>query len=244
MKTRNPHDPSRESAARTSSAQGIRRWVAAGILTALVLAVVAGAILQASPAEAQNPFRILVSNSGHSAELNDSFALDADFPRHAQRFTTGSDAPGYTLETILIGFYRIADRSAPGGEFDGNAERREQRKSWYRTLHPDRSIKLRWVRHAHFLCSYGHGPVPRAEGEHDLLRSHREGESRYERNRTVRNEHLRRGLPQCGGMVDRERRPSLRQRQHPSMDALLRFTEPFLSGSRGRNPSPAAGGRL
>ena len=116
MKTRNSHDPSRESAARTSSAQGIRRWVAAGILTALVLAVVAGAILQASPAEAQNPFRILVSNSGHSAELNDSFALDADFPRHAQRFTTGSDAPGYTLETILIGFYRIADRSAPGGE--------------------------------------------------------------------------------------------------------------------------------
>ena len=116
MKTRNSHDPSRESAARTSSAQGIRRWVAAGILTALVLAVVAGAILQASPAEAQNPFRILVSNSGHSAELNDSFALDADFPRYAQRFTTGSDAPGYTLETILIGFYRIADRSAPGGE--------------------------------------------------------------------------------------------------------------------------------
>ena len=90
--------------------------MAAGILTALVLAVVAGAILQASPAEAQNPFRILVSNSGHSAELNDPFALDADFPRHAQRFTTGSDAPGYTLETILIGFYRIADRSTPGSE--------------------------------------------------------------------------------------------------------------------------------
>ena len=42
--------------------------------------------------------------------------MDADFPRHAQRFSTGSDAPGYTLETILIGFYRIADRSAPGGE--------------------------------------------------------------------------------------------------------------------------------
>ena len=116
MKTRSPQSPSRESAARTSSAQGIRKWVAAGILTALVLALVAGAILQASPAEAQNPFRILVSNSGHSAELNDSFALDADFPRHAQRFTTGTDAPGYTLETILIGFYRIADRSTPGSE--------------------------------------------------------------------------------------------------------------------------------
>ena len=42
--------------------------------------------------------------------------MDADFPRHAQRFTTGSDAPGYTLETLLIGFYRIADRSTPGSE--------------------------------------------------------------------------------------------------------------------------------
>ena len=115
MKTRSSQIPSRQSAARINSAQGIRRWMAAGILTALVLAV-AGAMLQASPAEAQDPFRILVSNSGHSAETHNSLALDADFPRHAQRFTTGSDAPGYTLETILIGFYRIADRSAPGGE--------------------------------------------------------------------------------------------------------------------------------
>ena len=92
----------------------------APLLRAISLALLAlalgGVLLWSSPAEAQNPFRILVSNSGHSAELNDSFALDADFPRHAQRFTTGSDAPGYTLETILIGFYRIADRSAPGGE--------------------------------------------------------------------------------------------------------------------------------
>ena len=92
----------------------------APLLRALSLALLAlalgGVLLWSSPAQAQNPFRILVSNSGHSAELNDSFALDADFPRHAQRFTTGSDAPGYTLETILIGFYRIADRSAPGGE--------------------------------------------------------------------------------------------------------------------------------
>ena len=116
MKTRSSQSPSRQSAARTNGAQGIRRWMAAGILTALVLAVVAGAILQPSPVEAQNPFRILVSNSGHYAELHDSLGLDADFPRHAQRFTTGSDAPGYTLETILIGFYRIADRSAAGGE--------------------------------------------------------------------------------------------------------------------------------
>ena len=83
------------------------------ILLALALG---GVLLWSSPAQAQNPSRILVSNSGHPAEILNPSALDADFPRHAQRFTTGSDAPGYTLETLLIGFYRIADRSTPGSE--------------------------------------------------------------------------------------------------------------------------------
>ena len=83
---------------------------------ALLALALGGVLLWSTPAQAQNPFRILVSNSGHSAETHNSSALDADFPRHAQRFTTGSDAPGYTLETLLIGFYRIADRSTPGSE--------------------------------------------------------------------------------------------------------------------------------
>ena len=83
------------------------------ILLALALG---GVLLWSSPAQGQNPSRILISNSGHPAETHNSSALDADFPRHAQRFTTGSDAPGYTLETLLIGFYRIADRSTPGSE--------------------------------------------------------------------------------------------------------------------------------
>ena len=83
------------------------------ILLALALG---GVLLWSSPAQAQNPSRILISNSGHPAETHNPLALDADFPRHAQRFTTGSDAPGYTLETLLIGFYRIADRSTPGSE--------------------------------------------------------------------------------------------------------------------------------
>ena len=83
------------------------------ILLALALG---GVLLWSSPAQAQNPSRILISNSGHPAETHNSSALDADFPRHAQRFTTGSDAPGYTLETLLIGFYRIVDRSTPGSE--------------------------------------------------------------------------------------------------------------------------------
>ena len=115
---------------------------------ALLALALGGVLLWSSPAQAQNPSRILVSNSGHPAEILNPSALDADFPRHAQRFTTGSDAPGYTLETLLIGFYRIADRSTPGSEVDGNAERREQRKSRYCALHPDQPIVLRWVRHA------------------------------------------------------------------------------------------------
>ena len=83
---------------------------------ALLALALGGVLLWSSPAQAQNPSRILISNSGHPAETHNSSALDADFPRHAQRFTTGSDAPGYTLETLLIGFYRIADRSTPGSE--------------------------------------------------------------------------------------------------------------------------------
>ena len=83
------------------------------ILLALALG---GVLLWSSPAQAQNPSRILVSNSGHPAETHNPLALDVDFPRHAQRFTTGSDAAGYTLETLFIGFYHIADRSTPGSE--------------------------------------------------------------------------------------------------------------------------------
>ena len=83
---------------------------------ALLVLALGGVLLWSSPAQAQNPSRILISNSGHPAETHNPLALDADFPRHAQRFTTGSDAPGYTLETLFIGFYHIADRSTPGSE--------------------------------------------------------------------------------------------------------------------------------
>ena len=117
MKTRSSQSPSRLAAARTRSAQGIRRWMVAGILTALVLAVAAGAMLQApQPAAAQTPLKILVNNSGHPAESLGSSALDADIPRQAQQFTTGSDAAGYTLEKIFIGFKFIADPSTAGSE--------------------------------------------------------------------------------------------------------------------------------
>ena len=83
---------------------------------ALLVLALGGVLLWSSPAQAQNPSRILVSNSGHPPESQNSVALDANFPRHAQRFTTGSDAAGYTLVTILVGLYSIADRATVGSE--------------------------------------------------------------------------------------------------------------------------------
>ena len=92
----------------------------APLLRAVSLALLAlalgGVLLWSAPAQAQTPLKILVGNSGHPAESLGSSALDADFPRHAQRFTTGSDAAGYTLEKIFIGFKSIADPSTAGSE--------------------------------------------------------------------------------------------------------------------------------
>ena len=84
-------------------------------LTLLALTL-GGVLLWSTPVEAQNPPDVLVSNSGHSAELFDSLALDADFPKHAQRFTTGSDDPGYTLEAIQLGLYYNSARNSAGNE--------------------------------------------------------------------------------------------------------------------------------
>ena len=65
-KIQSPNRTRDQSATYGRASQRTRKCIAVGVLTAMVLAVVAGAILQASPAEAQDPFRILVSNSGHS----------------------------------------------------------------------------------------------------------------------------------------------------------------------------------
>ena len=83
---------------------------------ALLALALGGVLLWSSPARAQGSSGILVSNSGHPAELMDSLALDTDSPRHAQRFTTGSDAPGYTLEVIQIGLYDNPGRDSAGNE--------------------------------------------------------------------------------------------------------------------------------
>ena len=86
------------------------------IVVSFFLLALGGVLLWSSPARAQGSSGILVSNSGHPAELMDSLALDTDSPRHAQRFTTGSDAPGYTLEVIQIGLYDNPGRDSAGNE--------------------------------------------------------------------------------------------------------------------------------
>ena len=86
------------------------------LIALLSLLALGGVLLWSAPAEAQTPLRILVGNSGHPAESLSSLALDASSPRHAQRFTTGSDAAGYTLEKIFLGFFFIADPSTAGSE--------------------------------------------------------------------------------------------------------------------------------
>ena len=83
---------------------------------ALLALALGGVLLWSSPARAQGSSGILVSNSGHPPELMDSLALDTDSPRHAQRFTTGSDAPGYTLDVIQIGLYDNPGRDSAGNE--------------------------------------------------------------------------------------------------------------------------------
>ena len=69
-----------------------------------------------------------------------SSALDADFPKQAQRFTTGSDAAGYTLEKIFVGFKSHRRSLGSGKRVDGDAERGEQRLSRYCALHPAQPI--------------------------------------------------------------------------------------------------------
>ena len=56
----------------------------------------------------------LVKNTGQSDDDKDT--LDTDVPKHAQQFTTGPDAGGYTLGSVGISFDEITDTSTAGSE--------------------------------------------------------------------------------------------------------------------------------
>ena len=62
----------------------------------------------------QETATVLVKNTGQASSV--SLAPDADYPKDAQGFTTGTNAAGYTLSSIGISFDAIADASNPGSE--------------------------------------------------------------------------------------------------------------------------------
>ena len=58
---------------------------------------------------------VLVKNTGQAATGTDG-PLSADYPRQAQKFTTGAHASGYTLSSIGISFRTIGDTTTAGSE--------------------------------------------------------------------------------------------------------------------------------
>ena len=76
----------------------------------LALALCGALLLMATPASAQQTVVTLVSNTGQS--LDSSIGLTTGFPGDAQAFTTGSNASGYTLDSIGIHFRNISPISA------------------------------------------------------------------------------------------------------------------------------------
>ena len=82
-------------------------------LLALVLALtLGGVVLWSAPAEAQTA-TVLISNAGQTAEGTAS-QLTTSLPKHAQAFTTGTYADGYTLDSIDFDFGDIGDITTAG----------------------------------------------------------------------------------------------------------------------------------
>ena len=82
-------------------------------LLALVLALaLGGVVLWSAPAEAQTA-TVLISNAGQTAEGTAS-QLTTSLPKHAQAFTTGTYANGYTLDSIDFDFGDIGDITTAG----------------------------------------------------------------------------------------------------------------------------------
>ena len=82
-------------------------------LLALVLALaLGGVVLWSAPAQAQTA-TVLISNAGQTAEGTAS-QLTTSLPKHAQAFTTGTYANGYTLDSIDFDFGDIGDITTAG----------------------------------------------------------------------------------------------------------------------------------
>ena len=88
-----------------------RKWMYAGLLAVLLLAIMVGSPLhQTPPAEAQT-VTTLVSNTGQTSGGTGTLSSG----RRAQAFTTGPAAFGYKLSSIGIDFSNIASTTTAGG---------------------------------------------------------------------------------------------------------------------------------
>ena len=111
MKSTNRH-AIRQPAATPGGPGRLSKYIASGILTALILAVfLTGQLQGPPPAEAQT-VTTFVSNTGQTADATG--ILDADYPSEAQGFFTGSATTGYTLDSIGVSFSFISDTSTVG----------------------------------------------------------------------------------------------------------------------------------
>ncbi len=115
MKTRNTRSPSRQSAAMPGGPRRLRKYIASGILTALVLAVFLTPGLQAPPPAQAQSATALVSNTGQTSMSSGAF-LNSTTTKHAMTFTTGSNTTGYIVDSIGYGFRTIADPSTAGAD--------------------------------------------------------------------------------------------------------------------------------
>ena len=114
MKTGNTQSPSRQPATISGGPGRLSKYIVAGILTALILAVFLAGQLQAPPtAEAQAA--VLVSNTGQTSEAFFG-ELTTSTPSQAQAFTTGANNEGYTLHSIGFQFQSISDTSTAGAD--------------------------------------------------------------------------------------------------------------------------------
>ena len=79
------------------------------------LLALGGALLWSAPAEAQTA-TVLVSNTGQTANNDGSYPLTDALNKKAQSFTAGTNATGYTVDSVGINFRTISNTSTAGAD--------------------------------------------------------------------------------------------------------------------------------
>ncbi len=82
---------------------------------ALLAMALGGALLWSAPAEAQTA-TVLVSNTGQTANNDGSYPLTDALNKKAQSFTAGTNATGYTVDSVGINFRTISNTSTAGAD--------------------------------------------------------------------------------------------------------------------------------